>query len=168
MKNILFLVTLGVSIVSCSTSDNDFCECDYFTRDSDVKTKSNSILVGVDVDELTTFKADPLTGNVCDMLGRNGILIENVMTYEDGMKVHYKDYYLDGKTLTKEGYMEEGKSITIEYFLTGVISSKNIFDEEGNRISGEEYWYNGNLKEKNDYVNKKYQNYNSLGELIEE
>ena len=168
MKKVFVLLTLVISIVSCSTSNNDFCKCDYFTDDSDVKTKSNSNLIGVDVDELTTFKGEPLTGNVCDMLGRNGFLIERVMTYEDGIKVHYKEHYMDGKTLIKEGYMEDGRSVSVHYFLTGVISSRTIFDEEGDKISSEVYWYNGNLKKKSDYVNDTYQKYNSLGEPIED
>ena len=168
MKKVFVLLTLVISIVSCSTSNNDFCECDYFTDDSDVKIKSNSFLIGDDVDELTTFKGEPLTGNVCDMLGRSGSLIEGVTTYKDGMMVHYKEHYLDGKTLIKEGYMEDGKSVSVKYFLTGVIYSRTIFDEEGDKISREDYWYNGNLKKKSDYVNDTYQKYNSLGEPIED
>ena len=61
MKNLIVL-TFGIALSSCSYSNNDFCECDYFKRDVDVEIFYDQKFI-----ETATFKGKPLTGTVCDI-----------------------------------------------------------------------------------------------------
>lgn len=161
MKNLIVL-TFGIALSSCSYSNNDFCECDYFKRDDDVEIFYDQKFI-----ETATFKGKPLTGTVCDMVGRYGQLVEEATTFEDGIETLNREYHIDGKTVIKETFMEEGNNVEIEYYLNGEIHSKTISNTEG-RISTEDYWYNGNLRKTYNYLDKSKSEYNSLGELIVE
>ena len=162
MKKVFILLTLFISIVSCSTSNNDFCECDYMMRDPQVVKNDGG---------LWTFKGETFSGSLCDMLN-GGIVISEHWTIVDGEKTESQTFFLDGTTVIKESVFEGDNETKTEFFLNGKAMEITVYNNS-DRVSKEVYWFNGNIRARTNYSDEfengyEEKRYNSKGELIED
>jgi|TARA_B110000046_G_C12838816_1_gene332694 hypothetical protein len=177
MKKLLFF-SFSLFLFSCTSTNSNYCTCDYFVNDEDVKSENddNPLVNEFITPGLKLFKNQPITGTVCWMKSVNkSKYIRRQTTYQNGKKTLRRKFWTDQKTPMEEIKIQDNIETTTNFFINGntyKVEVKNISDPKRSiKLSSEEYWYNGNLRRKIVYnTDNKIDHdlsvsYNSLGEV---